>query len=221
MKKTISLQIGKWLLIGIAVALVIWLSRSVFQVDANSIRNWILSFGLWAPLLYIVLYTVRPLIFFPASVLSIAGGLAFGAWLGTIYTIIGATLGAMLSFYVAKNLGKSLVKKQWSGNAGKIQGQMEKNGFLYVLLFRLIPVINFDLISYLAALAKVRFTSFALATLIGIIPGTFAYNFLGSSFVSGNPKIISIAVAVSIVLTVVPIFIRNRWVNKQKLDQQP
>ncbi|WP_456291189.1 TVP38/TMEM64 family protein [Planococcus antarcticus] len=120
-------------------------------------------------------------------------------------------------FLRRKKLGKSLVKKQWSGNAAKIQGQMEQNGFFYVLLFRLIPVINFDLISYLAAFAKVRFSSFALATLIGIIPGTFAYNFLGSSFVSGNPKIISMAVVVFIVLTFVPILVRNRWMKKQKL----
>ena len=207
-------RVIKWSLAVLAVALVIWLSRSVFDVNAEDLRNWILSFGLWSPLVYIIAYTIRPLIFFPASVLSIAGGLAFGAWMGTLYTIIGATLGAALSFIVAKTVGKSLVKKQWTGNAAKIQTQMEQNGFLYVLLFRLIPVINFDLVSYLAAIAKVRFVPFALATLIGIIPGTFAYNFLGSSFVSGNPQIIAAAVAVFIVLTVVPILIRNRWAKK-------
>lgn len=209
-------KIAKWLLLALAVALIIWISRSVLDVDANDLRNWILSFGLWAPIMYIVIYTIRPLVFFPASVLSIAGGLAFGAWMGTLYTIIGATLGAMLSFYVAKTLGKSLVKKEWTGNAGKIQAQMEQNGFLYVLLFRLIPVINFDLISYMAAIAKVRFTSFALATGIGIIPGTFAYNFLGSSFVSGNPRTIFFAVVVFALLTIVPILIRNRWNRNQK-----
>lgn len=208
-------RVVKWLLLAIAIGLVIWLSRSVFDVEAEDIRSWILSFGLWAPVVYIIVYTIRPLIFFPASVLSIAGGLAFGAWMGTLYTIIGATLGAMLSFLVAKSVGKSITTKDWTGNAAKFQKQMEQNGFLYVLLFRLIPVINFDLISYMAAIAKVRFTSFALATLIGIIPGTFAYNFLGSSFVSGNPKIIAAAVVVFIILTVVPIVIRNRWNRKE------
>lgn len=211
-------RIIKWLLAALAIGFVIWLSRSVFNVNAEDLRSWILSFGLWAPLVYIIAYTIRPLIFFPASVLSIAGGLAFGAWMGTLYTIIGATLGAALSFYVAKTLGKSLVKKQWTGNAAKIQKQMEQNGFLYVLLFRFIPVINFDLISYLAAISKVRFVSFVTATFIGIIPGTFAYNFLGSSFVSGNPKIIVAAIAVFIILTVVPILIRNRWTKKNKIE---
>ncbi|WP_239457244.1 TVP38/TMEM64 family protein [Planococcus versutus] len=157
--------------------------------------------------------------FFPGIYFVDCGGLAFGAWLGTLYTIIGATLGAMLSFYVAKTLGKSFVRKTWTGNVKKIQSQMEQNGFFYVLLFRFIPVINFDLISYVAAFAKVRFSSFALATLIGIIPGTFAYNFLGSSFVSGNPKIIVLAVAVFVILTIVPIILRNRWNKKQAVEK--
>lgn len=218
MKKSTYKLIGKWLSIFIVISLVIWFSRSFLDVDVEDLRKWILSFGLWAPLIYIIIYTVRPLIFFPASVLSIAGGLVFGAWLGTLYTIIGATSGALLSFYVAKTLGKKLVKKEWSGKAAKIQQQMETNGFLYVLLFRLIPVINFDLISYLAAFAKVRFIPFALATLIGIIPGTFAYNFLGSSFISGNPKIIILAAVVFSLLTVVPILIRNHWTKKQPQD---
>lgn len=213
-------RIAKWLLVAVAIGLVIWLSRSVFDVEAEGLRNWILSFGLWAPVIYIIVYTTRPLIFFPASVLSIAGGLAFGAWMGTLYTIIGATLGAMLSFLVAKSVGKSIVTEQWTGKAAKFQRQMEQNGFLYVLLFRLIPVINFDLISYMAAIAKVRFASFALATLIGIVPGTFAYNFLGSSFVSGNPKVIGAAIAVFIILTVIPILIRNRWNSKNAENQR-
>lgn len=214
MKDIKLVQWGKWIAILLAVGGLSWLGRSVFQVNANDLRGWILSFGIWSPVIYIAIYTIRPLLFFPASILSIAGGLAFGAWLGTLYTIIGATLGAMLSFYVAKTLGKKLVRKTWSGNARKIQSQMEQNGFFYVLLFRFIPVINFDLISYVAAFAKVRFSSFALATLIGIIPGTFAYNFLGSSFVSGNPKIIVLAVLVFVILTVVPISLRNRWNKK-------
>lgn len=218
MKNRTAPKFGKWLLLAAAIVLIVWLSRSVFDIDANGLRSWILSFGLWAPAIYILIYTIRPVVFFPASVLSIAGGLAFGAWQGTLYTVIGATLGAMLSFAIAKTIGKSLVRREWTGNAGKIQSQMEQNGFLYVLLFRFIPVINFDLISYAAAFAKVRFAPFALATLIGIIPGTFAYNFLGSSFISGNPWIIMLAVVVFAILTAVPILIRNKWNKKQLLD---
>jgi uncharacterized membrane protein YdjX (TVP38/TMEM64 family) len=197
------------------IALAVWFSRSYLQFDTHEIRDWILSFGWLSPVIYIVLYTVRPLIFFPASVLSIAGGLAFGALMGTVYTIIGATLGAVVSFMAARKLGKNIANKEWKGNAKKIQAQMEENGFLYVLLFRFIPVLNFDLISYLAGVSKVRLSAFFFGTLIGIIPGTFAYNFLGSSIISGSPAIIAAAVGVFALLTIIPILIRKR-LNKTK-----
>ncbi len=204
----------KWFAIVIIVGLLIWFSRSYLDFKVEEIRDWILSFGILAPIVYMVIYTIRPLIFFPASVLSIAGGLAFGSLFGTFYTVIGATGGAVLSFIVARKLGKSIANKDWQGKGRKLQEQLEKNGFFYVLFFRFVPLFNFDLISYSAGLSKIRFASFFFGTLIGIIPGTFAYNFLGSSLVSGDPKIIAIAVGVFILLSVIPILIRNRVTKK-------
>ncbi len=204
---------GKWLLLLIGIGLAIWLGSRFFETDPEMIRNYILSYGIWAPAVYIGIYTIRPLVFFPASLLSLAGGLIFGPWLGTIYTIAGAVAGAVLSFTVAGKLGSRFFTKEQNGKTAKIQEQLEQNGFWYVLLFRLIPVINFDLISYLAAFAKVRPAAFALATLIGVIPGTFAYNFLGSSFAAGDPVVLLVGLGVFIVLTIVPIIIRKRWVN--------
>ncbi len=217
MSQKTAIKLSKGLAAAIVLGLLVWLGRS-FEVDVNDLRSWILSFGWWAPLVYIVLYTIRPLVFFPASILSIAGGLAFGAWMGTLYTVIGATFGAMLSFYASQTAGKRLVEKQWSGVMAKAQRQMKQNGFLYVLLFRLIPVVNFDLVSYTAAFAKVRFHHFAWATVIGIIPGTFAYNFLGSSFISGDLTTVLLALAVFALLTAVPLWLRRVW-NKKQADR--
>ena len=211
-------KIIRILLLLLIISGLIWFSRAYLDINPTDIKEWILSFGMWAPILYILLYTIRPLIFFPASVLSITGGLAFGAWMGTIYTVIGATLGAVVAFLVARKLGSGLIKEK--ANAGKveqIQQQLEKNGFIYVLIFRLLPIFNFDLISYAAGLSKVRLLSFFLATLIGIIPGTFAYNFLGSSIVSKDPQIIIGAIVVFLVLTIVPWYLQKRWKAKKNL----
>ncbi|MGA9232910.1 MAG: TVP38/TMEM64 family protein [Exiguobacterium oxidotolerans] len=202
-------------IIAIVIGL-IWFSRSYLNISPTEIKEWILSFGMWAPILYIFLYTVRPLIFFPASVLSITGGLAFGALMGTVYTVIGATLGAVVAFLVAKKLGKGVIKNG-AGKVDQIQQQLEKNGFIYVLIFRLLPIFNFDLISYAAGLSKVRLLPFFLATLIGIIPGTFAYNFLGSSIVSKDPRIIIGAIIVFLILTIVPWYLQKRWKAKKNL----
>lgn len=210
----------KWGGIILVVIGLIWFSRTYLDFRVNDIRDWILSFGVLAPIVYIVIYTIRPLIFFPASVLSIAGGLAFGSLFGTIYTVLGATSGAVLSFVVARTLGKSIANKDWQGKGRKLQEQLEKNGFFYVLFFRFVPLFNFDLISYSAGLSKVKFSSFLFGTLIGIIPGTFAYNFLGSSLVSGDPLVIASAVIVFLILSVIPILIRNKYAKKDPTLQK-
>jgi uncharacterized membrane protein YdjX (TVP38/TMEM64 family) len=192
------------------IVLLIWLNHSVLDIRPKTIRNWMLSFGILAPLIYIALYTVRPLILFPASILSLAGGLAFGAVLGTVYTIIGATLSAMIAFLIAKAAGPKFIKANKEGRFKKIQHQLEKNGFYYVLMMRILPIFNFDLISYAAGASRVKFLSFALATMLGIIPGTFAYNFLGSSFASGSFSTIIIAAVIFLIVLAVPIYLKKR-----------
>lgn len=193
-----------------AIVLLYWFNHSVLKLSPTEIRTWILSFGWWAPLLYVVLYTIRPLILFPASLLSLTGGLAFGAFWGTVLTVIGAIAGALLSFAAARILGKSLVRMEWKGNMKKVQQQLEKRGLLYVLLLRLIPLFPFDLISYLCGVSTIRFRSFFIGTLFGIIPGTFAFNFLGSSFAKGGLQDILIAAGVFLAALAIPVLFRKR-----------
>ncbi|MFD2673262.1 TVP38/TMEM64 family protein [Marinicrinis sediminis] len=209
MKPKLSIVLKLGAVVGL-IAGMIWFNQSYLELTPADIRTWILSFGWVAPLLYILLYTVRPLILFPASVLSLAGGLAFGALWGTVLTVIGATAGAIVSFFVARFMGKSLVKMEWKGSFSKIQHQLEKRGLLYVLLLRLIPLFPFDLISYIAGVSKIRFRAFLTGTFFGIIPGTFAYNFLGSSFADGDPGKIAIAAAVFLLALIIPLLFRKR-----------
>lgn len=196
--------------VAFVVLLFFYINNRYLNFTPTMIQEWLLSFGVLAPILFVFIYTIRPLILFPASVLSLTGGLAFGAIGGTIYTIIGATLGAALSFLLARKLGGKFIKEPTSEKRKKIQRNLEKNGFLYVLLLRLIPLFNFDLISYVAGVSKVKFRSFFLATLIGIIPGTFAYNFLGSSFTSGDWTVVLIAASVFLVVLIVPLLLKKR-----------
>jgi uncharacterized membrane protein YdjX (TVP38/TMEM64 family) len=192
-----------------------WFNHSYLQLTPQQIRHWIVAAGIFAPVLFILVYALRPLILFPASILSLSGGLAFGAFWGTVYTVIGATAGAVISFWVAGKLGKKMVNKEWKGKAHVIQQQMEQRGFLYVILLRLIPLFNFDLISYLAGISKVKFQAFFFGTLFGIIPGTFAYNFMGASLVDGQPTTILIAVILFVFVLCLPLLISKDI--KQKL----
>jgi uncharacterized membrane protein YdjX (TVP38/TMEM64 family) len=192
------------------ISLLLYLNSEHFQLTPEEIRHWILSFGWFAPFLYIILYTLRPVILFPASILSFTGGLAFGSIWGSLFTLIGATTGAILSFFIARKLGKNLAKKEWTGKSAIIQKQLEEKGFFYVLLLRLIPIVNFDMISYLAGASKVHFRAFLFGTIIGIVPGTIAYNFLGASFVDGDWVTIALALVIFILVMIIPIFSSKR-----------
>lgn len=209
-----SWAIKSALLVVIAIGL-LWFNHSVLHLDPMMIQKWIVSFGWAAPILFILIYTVRPLILFPASILSFTGGLAFGPLWGTLYTIIGATSGAVLSFLTARVLGKRLVRKQWTGQWHKVEKQLEERGFLYILILRLIPLFPFDLISYACGVSKMRLPAFFFGTLIGIVPGTFAYNFLGSSFVQGSLRSIAAAAAVFIVVLLVPMILKRKISNRE------
>jgi uncharacterized membrane protein YdjX (TVP38/TMEM64 family) len=184
-----------------------------YDVNPQAIRGYLLSFGPWAPLVYIIVYTFRPLIFFPASILSIAGGLVFGPLFGTIYTVIGASLGALLSFAIARLLGRDFVKPLLKGKLGQCDAFAERNSFSVVLFMRLLPIFPFDMVNYGAGLCGVRPAGYTMATVVGIIPGTFAYVYLGSSLM--EPKYIALAAVLFIVLVRGPVLVR-RYLAKGK-----
>jgi uncharacterized membrane protein YdjX (TVP38/TMEM64 family) len=189
-----------------------------FHLSPSTIQTWILSFGWAAPILYILIYTVRPLILFPAAILSLTGGLAFGPLWGTLYTVAGAALGAVLSFMAARVLGKRLVRKKWTGQWLKVEKQLEERGFLYIFMLRLIPLFPFDLISYASGVSKIKITAFLFGTLLGIVPGTFAYNFLGSSFVHGNMQTIILAAVISVLVLLIPLLLRRKFSKRNGED---
>lgn len=211
------------LLVVLIVSSLLFINQTVLSVSPKDIKLWVLNFGLFAPVIFIFIYTIRPLILFPASVLSISSGLIFGAVAGTIYTVIGATLGAVLSFLLARKFGTAFIQKKINGKFERLEKNIEDKGFYYILFLRLIPLFNFDLISYLSGITRIKIYSFFLATFIGIIPGAFAYNFLGSSVVSNDWKRILISVVVFIIIIGLSVVIKNKFVasrvhNQKKLN---
>jgi uncharacterized membrane protein YdjX (TVP38/TMEM64 family) len=215
----------KWVIVTIIASLVLALfalNQFVFKVSPMSLRDWVLSFGLVAPFIYICLNVIRPFTLFPISVLSLAGGLAFGALWGTVYTVLSATFGAVLSFYLAKHLGVRWLKKK-TASADKIemlQDKLKGKGFYYVLILRIIPVINFDLVSYLAGVSRLKLRTYIVATLLGVLPGTLAYNLLGNSFVKGNGEVIAIVSGLVLLIMCIPFFIKTKPLLMETLENQ-
>ena len=130
---------------------------------------------------FIGVYTVAVALSFPGAViLTITGGLLFGWLVGGFASITAATLGAAFVFQVTKSsFGDTLAKKA-GPFLSKLKNGFADDAFNYLLFLRLVPAFPFWLVNIASALANVKLRTFVLATAIGIVPGTFAFAFVGS-----------------------------------------
>jgi len=150
------------------------------DVTPEKVRAFVLSFGVWAPVVYLAAYG-QPIVPLPASVMTITGGLAFGPWWGTWAALTGATIRACSEFLVARLLGRQTVERLLRGKLAAWDAKLAVNGFTAVLLIRLLPNLPFDVQNYGLGFSRVRFSAYAPATVLGMIPGSFAYVYLGYS----------------------------------------
>ncbi len=134
-----------------------------------------------APLAYIFLYALRPLTLFSSVLLTLAGGFVFGPLWGVVYTVIGANLSATVAYFVGRYFGAGVLDDESSqGMVQRYARRMRANSFETVLIMRLI-FLPYDLVNYLAGFLRINYWSFILATIIGSIPGTIAFVFLGAA----------------------------------------
>jgi len=137
-------------------------------------------YGLTA-LAFIGLYCLQTALSLPgATILTLAGGFLFGTWMGGFFVNIGATSGAVLAFMAARYLLREAIEKKFGKRLGSIQKGFESNGFNYLLTLRLIPLFPFFLVNLASGLTRIRLSSYALATAIGILPGSLVYSNAGA-----------------------------------------
>jgi uncharacterized membrane protein YdjX (TVP38/TMEM64 family) len=133
------------------------------------------------PLLYILLYALRPLTFFSAALLTISGGFLFGPVWGVVYTTIGANASAMVAYTIGRYFGNGVLEGDDSdGIIQRYATRMRENSFLTVLIMRFI-FLPYDLVNYASGFLRIDWKAFLLATIIGSIPGTIAFVLLGAS----------------------------------------
>ena len=181
------------------------------------------TLGGWGPLLYIVVYIVQPLVFFPSFVMTIAGGLLYGPVWGMIYTIVGANGAASLSYLTGRLLGADV--EEWVDSNDTIAYYLDglrTNTFETILTLSLLHA-PFDLVNYLSGVLRLRWRPFALATAIGTIPGGLPFILFGDSLGSidaltaGRPEIDWWMLALSLVVAAVA-FLAS-WVLRRRNAQ--
>lgn len=135
--------------------------------------------------LFVGVYTVVTAFGLPATPVTLAGGAIFGVVLGSILNWMGATLGAVGGYWLARVIGGDAVHSLLGKHGAKLEQLNPRSGFMTIARFRLIPIVPFNVLDFACGLAAVPFWSYLLATTFGIIPGTVIYTYFADSLLSG------------------------------------
>ena len=158
--------------------------------SAEDIRRWVVGFGVWAPLIYVAVYTIRPLLLFPTLLLNLSAGVLFGPWWGILFLLLGGFgCGERLTNYL---VGRGSFKK--------------------MIILRTVPIFPYDPVSIIAGSVRLPFKIYAAATVLGMLPGAIAYNFLADAF--GTPRFYA-ALAVTLLAFGIPLV----WWQKNSASQ--
>lgn len=180
------------LAVGFIILLILFLVFDVYNYigldKIEDLKEWILSFGIFGPLIYILLYWISCLFFLPGLAITIVGAIVFGPVLGTVLISIGSTTGATLAFLFARYIGRDFIVKKLGNNATytKIDQGVKKQGARMLIITRLVPLFPFNVQNYLYGLTDINVFTYMFLSWLCMLPGTIAYAFLAGAIVSGQ-----------------------------------
>jgi uncharacterized membrane protein YdjX (TVP38/TMEM64 family)/rhodanese-related sulfurtransferase len=209
-KTVLRILLGLVLLaaVGAAVAM-----RDRFDVAA--LQAWVEGAGAAGPIVFMALYALATVLFLPGSVLTLAGGALFGPVWGTLWNLTGATVGAALAFLVARYLGADWVARRAGPRLSRLNDGVTAEGWRFVAFVRLVPLFPFNLLNYALGLTRIPFVAYVLATWLFMLPGAFAYTWLGfagrEALAGGEGMVRNILIALALLAAVafLPRFVRK------------
>jgi len=177
------MNVVKIAIIAILLGGSIWLliEHSEWFTEPALVKAQVVQWGAWGPIVYMLLYAVGPSFLVPGAVMTIAGGLAFGTTLGSVYSLIGGDAGALVAFAAGRFLGRSFVERIVGERFEAMLQRIARHGFQIILYLRMVPVIPYNALNLLAGASPITFRDYFWATMIGMIPGTILFAFLGDA----------------------------------------
>lgn len=168
------------LALGYAFGLQDYLSLGFLAEQRQALRSYVDAHSLWSAVLFVSVYIVAVAFSFPAaSILTIFGGFLFGWLLGGALVAVAATIGASILFLATRSAFGSFLRHRVDGVVKTLAEGFRENAFGYLFVIRLAPVFPFFVVNIAAALFDISLGRFVAATFLGILPGTFAYAYLG------------------------------------------
>ena len=162
------------------------------------------SDSVWGPVIYVGAYAIRPLLLFPSALLSVAAGYIFGPVWGVVYAVLGSNASASVDYFLAYTFGQGVLENG-SGLFNRYTERLRNNSFETVLIMRLL-FLPYDSVSLLVGFLRIGWLGFALATLLGGLPGSLAFVLFGASiegeFGGGTPSLQPWTLAMAVALFV-------------------
>lgn len=205
----------------IAVLLVLWFFtpvgdlvdfKSLFD-NRDSLLETVKTHYALAVVVFIAVYIAATALSLPgATVLTLLGGFFFGPWLATVWVNIGATIGAFIIFLAARYFLGEGIQNKYGEKLEKFNKEIEENGPNYMFTLRLIPIFPFFLVNLFAGVTTIKPRQFLWTTSLGIIPGSFAYAWLGyagATIGDGAPWQLFVALGLLAALSLIPVLMRK------------
>ncbi|HLB59103.1 MAG TPA: TVP38/TMEM64 family protein [Bdellovibrionota bacterium] len=167
--------------IGLVLFLVfafLFLKYSPFSnfLNKEAIENWLTQFGVWAPIVFILTYSVAITILVPATLMTAVGAILFGPYWGFVYNLLGAIIGATISFWIGRFFGRGFIKDIIGKKLANWDDKLGKHGFSTILYLRLI-YFPYSALNLGAGLTKIKFMDYFWGTLLGTVVGGFVLTF--------------------------------------------
>lgn len=183
-----SSLVGKWIFVLLAIAGLYGLIQfTPLQeiLSPKKLTSLLRELGGIGPFALMGLMTLAVVVSpIPSLPIDLAAGAVYGPFWGAVYVLIGAELGAIISFLIGRALGRDVLSR-WLKRDMTFCEQCSDHHLLGLMVVaRLVPIFSFDIVSYGAGLTKMSLKAFALATFLGMIPPTFALTYLGSAVVT-------------------------------------
>jgi len=184
-----------------------YLSFQALAENREALRAFVAANEVGAVLGFAALYALAVALSIPGAViLTLAGGFLFGLWLGTAAVVVGATVGATAIFLAARTALGDLLRAKAGPWLARLEAGFRDSAFSYLLFLRLVPVFPFWLVNLVPAFLGVPAGTYVVATLLGILPGTFVYvsvgNGLGAVFDAGGTPDLGIIFSPEILLPI-------------------
>jgi uncharacterized membrane protein YdjX (TVP38/TMEM64 family) len=158
---------------------IVWMLMHRDMVNLEAIGPALSALGIWAPVSFVLIYAVATVLFFSGAILSLAGGALFGPVWGTVLNLAGATLGATAAFLVARTIAGEWVARRVGGRLRRLVDGVTAEGWRFVALMRLVPLVPFNLLNYALGLTGISLLAYIVTSVVCMLPGAIAYTWLG------------------------------------------